>query len=212
MPDIYANWSKSIPTMHFHYLTTTPEQATRPYMDFIYKTYPEGSFDDRPLNFTNTNETKYPRKFLLDRIFQTFPKRKFNLVADTSNADVMKDYPAMVMDFPGQVNCILLRNTSESDPDDLFPYDTSGFKNLNKESYMFFVHPDDLTNLDIENGHCLNASVKQNVTFDKQDEAAEAKLHGDDGNDNKPRSGGDRLAMGGSILALAILMGMVNVF
>jgi hypothetical protein len=24
MPDIYANWSKSIPTMHFHYLTTTP--------------------------------------------------------------------------------------------------------------------------------------------------------------------------------------------
>lgn len=24
MPDIYANWSTSIPTMHFHYLTTTP--------------------------------------------------------------------------------------------------------------------------------------------------------------------------------------------
>lgn len=47
MPDIYANWSKSLPDMHFHYLTTTPEQVTRNYMDFIYKTYPGGSFDTR---------------------------------------------------------------------------------------------------------------------------------------------------------------------
>jgi phosphatidate phosphatase APP1 len=36
MPEIYANWSKSIPGFHFHYLTTTPEQATRVYMNFIY--------------------------------------------------------------------------------------------------------------------------------------------------------------------------------
>lgn len=47
MPDIYANWSRSLPNMHFHYLTTTPEQVTRNYMDFIYKTYPGGSFDTR---------------------------------------------------------------------------------------------------------------------------------------------------------------------
>jgi hypothetical protein len=46
MPEIYANWSKTLPNnTHFHYLTTTPEQATRNYMDFIYKTYPGGSFD-----------------------------------------------------------------------------------------------------------------------------------------------------------------------
>jgi hypothetical protein len=32
MPDIYANWSRSLPNMHFHYLTTTPEQVTRAYM------------------------------------------------------------------------------------------------------------------------------------------------------------------------------------
>ena len=47
MPDIYANWSQSLPNLHFHYLTTTPEQATRPYMSFIYSTYPSGSFDTR---------------------------------------------------------------------------------------------------------------------------------------------------------------------
>lgn len=36
MPEIYANWSQSIPGAHFSYLTTTPEQATRNYMSFIY--------------------------------------------------------------------------------------------------------------------------------------------------------------------------------
>lgn len=33
MPEIYANWSASIPDFHFHYLTTTPEQVTRNYME-----------------------------------------------------------------------------------------------------------------------------------------------------------------------------------
>ncbi len=89
MPDIYANWSKALPETHFHYLTTTPEQVTRNYMDFIYKTYPGGSFDTRPLNFSDVKATLSIRRFLLDKIFLTFPKRKFVLVADTSNSDVM---------------------------------------------------------------------------------------------------------------------------
>lgn len=33
MPEIYSNWSASIPDFHFHYLTTTPEQVTRNYME-----------------------------------------------------------------------------------------------------------------------------------------------------------------------------------
>lgn len=33
MPDIYANWSKTIQNLHFHYLTTTPEQVTKNYME-----------------------------------------------------------------------------------------------------------------------------------------------------------------------------------
>jgi len=32
MPDIYAEWASKYPDFHFHYLTTTPEQATRSYM------------------------------------------------------------------------------------------------------------------------------------------------------------------------------------
>ena len=141
MPDIYANWSRSIPDFHFHYLTTTPEQVTRNYMDFIYKTYPGGSFDTRPLNFSDVSATLSIRRFLLDKIFLTYPERQFILMADTSNSDVMKAYPAMAKDYPGQVKCIFLRNTSATDDSDHFPYDTSGFEGIVENSYMFFNVP-----------------------------------------------------------------------
>ncbi|EXJ94746.1 hypothetical protein A1O1_03143 [Capronia coronata CBS 617.96] len=168
MPDIYRNWSTSLPNMHFHYLTTTPEQITRNYMQFIYDTYPGGSFDTRPLNFSDVSATLSIRKWLLDRVFQTFPHRKFILIADTSNSDVMRDYPEMATQYPGQVQCIFLRNTSATDSGDKFPYNTEGFKNLNQQSYMFFKVPDDLTGLDIVNGQCYNASIPQNLTFGYQ--------------------------------------------
>ncbi|KAJ6493604.1 hypothetical protein C8R47DRAFT_1185065 [Mycena vitilis] len=164
MPEIYANWSKALPDLHFHYLTTTPEQVTRNYMQFIYATYPLGSFDTRPLNFSDVSATLSIRKFLLDRIFQTYPERKFVLVADTSNSDVMKDYPALATDFPGQVACILLRNTSATDDGDKFPYDTSGFKGMDQSKYMFFTVPDDLHGIDLTK-QCYNTSVQQNVSF-----------------------------------------------
>lgn len=168
MPSIYANWSESLPNMTFHYLTTTPEQVTRNYMQFIYDNYPGGSFDDRPLNFSDLSATLSIRKFLLDKIFQTFPNRKFILVADTSNSDVMRDYPAMAHEYPSQVQCIFLRNTTATDPTDHFPYNTDGFKGLNQSQYMFFLVPDDLTHLDISNGQCYNSSIPQNLTFGYQ--------------------------------------------
>ena len=82
----------------------------------------------------------------------------------------MKDYPQLAHDFPNQVQCIFLRNTSSTDSADKFPYDTSGFEGLNNKSYMFFHVPDDLTGLDIANGQCLNQTILQNVTFGIQDE------------------------------------------
>lgn len=103
---------------------------------FIYKTYPLGSFDTRPLNFSDVSATLQIRRFLLDKIFQTFPDRKFVLMGDTTNSDVMKAYPALAHDYPGQVQCIFLRNTSATDSTDLFPYDTSGFEGLNQTQYM----------------------------------------------------------------------------
>src|SRR3954447_9181543 len=74
----------------------------------------------------------------------------------------------MAKQYPGQVQCIFLRNTSSTDPSDKFPYNTAGFQGLNQSQYMFFNVPDDLANLDISNGHCWNTSIKQNVTFSYQ--------------------------------------------
>jgi len=170
MPSVYSNWSRSLPDLHFHYLTTTPEQITRTYMDFIFKHYPGGSFDTRPLNFSDVSATLSIRRFLLDKIFQTFPQRKFILVGDTSNSDIMRAYPSLAKDYPSQVQCIFLRNTSATDKDNLFPYDTGYFKDLPQKSYMFFRVPNDLSNLDVAGGNCYNASIPQNVTFGRQAE------------------------------------------
>ncbi|KAL2404886.1 hypothetical protein ABEF93_008108 [Exophiala dermatitidis] len=193
MPDIYRNWSVSLPNMHFHYLTTTPEQITRNYMQFIYATYPGGSFDTRPLNFSDVSATLSIRKWLLERIFQTFPHRKFILVADTSNSDVMRDYPEMATEYPGQVQCIFLRNTSSTDSGDKFPYNTEGFKNLNQQSYMFFRVPDDLTGLDIVNGQCYNASIPQNLTFGYQGLPFGINTGSGDNNKNETKNGAERV-------------------
>jgi len=168
MPQIYANWSQTLlhPQIHFHYLTTTPEQITRNYEAFISSYYPPGSFDTRPLNFSDISATLSIREYLLTKVMETFPNRRFVLVADTSNSDVMRDYPKMAHAYPN--TCILLRNTSATDPGDRFPYDTSGFAGLPQNRFMFFRTPEDLMNLDISNGQCYNASVPQNVTFGYQ--------------------------------------------
>lgn len=161
MPEIYSAWAESLDDLHFHYLTTTPEQVTRNYMEFIFKTYPLGSFDTRPLNFSDVAATLSIRQHLLDRIFQTFPERKFVLVGDTSNSDVMKSYPQLAKDYPENVQCIWLRNTSATDSSYRFPYDTKGFNGLQQSRFMFFRTPDDLWNLNIAGGE----SVPQNVTY-----------------------------------------------
>jgi len=167
MPSVLNDWATSDPDLHFHYLTTTPEQFTRVYEDFIFKYFPAGSFDIRPLNFTTVDQIFAVRNVSLIKFFETFPTRKVVLLADTSNSDIMKDYPQMAHTFPNQVACILLRNTSATD-DDKFPYDTSGFKGLDQSKYMFFRTTDDIRNLKFSNGDCYNSSVPQNVTFNTQ--------------------------------------------
>lgn len=74
----------------------------------------------------------------------------------------------MYNQYPGQVSCILLRNTTATDPGDRFPYDTSGFKGIPQDKYMFFVNAADIANLDIGSGACYNQSVAQNLTFGYQ--------------------------------------------
>ncbi|CAG8771435.1 11919_t:CDS:2, partial [Acaulospora colombiana] len=82
--------------------------------------------------------------------------------------DIMRGYPQMAKDFPNATACILIRNTSATDPDDHFPYNTKDFKDVPTNKYMFFRTPDDIRHLNFANGDCVNSSVPQNVTFDYQ--------------------------------------------
>jgi len=168
MPAVFQKWAEKVPAIHYHYLTTTPEQFTRPYMSFLFNTYPAGSFEDRPLNLTTFDQIFNVRLVNLRRFFQTFPTRKIVLLGDTSNRDVVKGYAQMGTEFPGQLACILLRNTTATDADDKFPYDTSPYKDLPNNTYFFFTVPDDIMNLNFANGDCVNSSVQQNVSFDMQ--------------------------------------------
>ena len=141
MPQTLADWSRRVPGIHWHYLTVTPEQLVRPYMGFVRETYPMGTFDARIINITNPSGSWEARRFLLDKIFQSFPQRKFILIGDTTNRDLMKDYPGMVTRYPGQVQCILLRNTSATDSTTFIPYNTKHFRDIPQEQYMFFRVP-----------------------------------------------------------------------
>jgi len=204
MPQIYQNWS-TIGGVHFHYLTTLPEQVTRAYEAFTFSEYPLGSFDDRPLNFTTLDQTFAIRKVRLLQVLESFPRRKFVLVADTSNADVMRDYPAMKKQFPDQVACILLRNTSATDPDDKFPYDTSGFEGIDNSTYMFFRTPDDLTGIDLLNG-CRNNTFQQNVTFGYQGLPSFSKTSGGVSTAHLPRKVLNLVAVLGAVGVLTVLI------
>ncbi|KAL1958087.1 hypothetical protein VTO42DRAFT_5127 [Malbranchea cinnamomea] len=164
MPEIFARWARR-PDIHFHYLTTAPKQMAQSYMDFVFDYYPPGSYDGRIVNISNVRGSFYIRKYLLERIIHTFPNRTFTLLGDSSNFDIMEDFPRLAMEFPDQITCLLVRNTTATDLGHWVPYNTKWFRGLDQSMYMFFRVPDDLMGLDIASGDCYNTSVPQNLTF-----------------------------------------------
>ncbi|WEW57924.1 hypothetical protein PRK78_003391 [Emydomyces testavorans] len=141
MHDVFANWSQSLPDVHFHYLSTAPDQMAQSYMDFIYETYPHGSFDTRAVNFKRFRASWSARRGLLERVLQTYPQRKFILIGDNSNHDIMKNYPLLALKYPAQILCVFVRNVSASDDTFRWPYTTRYFKSLEPEKYMMFRYP-----------------------------------------------------------------------
>jgi phosphatidate phosphatase APP1 len=152
MPQLFYHWAQSLPGSAFHYDTTTPSQLTRTYIDYIFNNYPPGSFDMRPLNLTSPTVILSARKDSLTRLFESFPSRKFILIGDSSSSTLLKAYPEIAQQFPSQMACIFIRNTSATDGEDHLPFDTSPFENLNRSMYFFYTVPDDLLGLDIVGG------------------------------------------------------------
>jgi|SRR5579862_1776497 hypothetical protein len=168
MPELFYKWQQTLPGVAFHYDTTTPAQLTRTYIDYIFANYPPGSFDMRPLNISDPSAILSARQDSLTRLFETFPQRKFILIGDTSSSTLLKAYPKIAQQYPSQIACIFIRNTTATDGDDKLPFDTSPFQPLNASQYFFYTVPNDLMNLNIVDGQCVNGSTAQNVTFSEQ--------------------------------------------
>ena len=60
------------------------------------------------------------------------------LVGDTSSSTLLSAYPQMAQQFPDNIACIFIRNTSSTDSEDKIPYDTSSFKNIKNGTYFFY--------------------------------------------------------------------------
>ncbi|KAF2234196.1 hypothetical protein EV356DRAFT_447034 [Viridothelium virens] len=159
MPEIFKNMEVSIPDVHFHYLTIPPEFLTRKYLGFLRAHYPVGSLDTYPMDLGNPRSLFHPRRFLLDRFFETFPNRKVILVGDNSNTDLMRHYPAILKKHSDQVQCILMRNTLLTERTDWFKHSPRHFRDLPKHKIMWFKTPSDLKNIDFANGGCVNPKI-----------------------------------------------------
>ena len=138
MPSVLARWSQTFPDLHFHYVSLTPEQLGRTTLQFLQDYYPPGSLDLRPMSLEGWFKGRPP---MLNRIFDTFPERKFILMGDASTAELLKVYTQAMKDRPEQIQCTLIRNVSATDPTFQKPYDTGLFEGIDPSKFMFFRTP-----------------------------------------------------------------------
>ena len=159
MPELFQHWLRTLPNASFHYDTTTPVQLTRTYVDYLFSNYPIGSLEMRPINITEPSDILDARENSLLKLFQTFPQRKFGmsirtlsctrsadtagavLVGDTSSSTLLSAYPQIATQFPNNIACIFIRNTSATDSDDKLPYNTQPFQNVTNGTYFFYNDP-----------------------------------------------------------------------
>jgi phosphatidate phosphatase APP1 len=77
MPELFHHWLTTLPGVAFHMDTTTPLQLTRTYVDYLWSNFPLGSLEMRPINISEPSAILDARQQSLERLFQTFPQRKF---------------------------------------------------------------------------------------------------------------------------------------
>ena len=121
------------------------------------------------------------------------------MVGDTSSSTLLSAYPQIAQQYPNNIACIFIRNTSSTDSSDKIPYSTKEFQNVNSSQYFFYRTAEDIVNLDVAGGQCVNSSVPQNVTFGEQGGVL--------GNAALPRvrAGGAWAAVAAAVLALVVM-------
>jgi hypothetical protein len=90
-------------------------------------------------------QTLNPRYNNLQRLMETFPHRKFVLVSDTTPGSALKTYVKLAKARPDQVQCIIARDVSATEPANWITPDLKGLRRL-KGKYILFKTPADLTN------------------------------------------------------------------
>lgn len=64
------------------------------------------------------------------------------LVGDTSSSTLLSAYPQIAQQFPNNIACIFIRNTSATDSDDKIPFNTKDFQNVKNDTYFFYRVPE----------------------------------------------------------------------
>ncbi|PNS21266.1 hypothetical protein CAC42_1045 [Sphaceloma murrayae] len=148
MPEIMARWDMTSSKTHFHYSTLTPEVNSDFYIRGTEKYYPEGSWDFRPVGFTNYFASMIrdidPRWKRLVRIIERFPARRAVMLGDTSNPTTMRDYPELMRQHPDQVQCLLIRDNQQTEASDWREPSTRHLLGLPSNKFFLFTKPSDL--------------------------------------------------------------------
>lgn len=78
--------------------------------------YPGGTYDFRSMRLDNLAQVMSPRYDHVRRLIESFPKRRFVLIGDTSTGSVLSAYSRLEKEFPDAVQCIIIRNVTATEP------------------------------------------------------------------------------------------------
>ena len=82
-----------------------------------------------------------PRYNHIKHLIESFPKRRFVLIGDTATGSVLSAYGALAREFPHQIQCVLIRDVSATEPADWI---VPNLKALPENTYITFATPEDL--------------------------------------------------------------------
>lgn len=93
------------------------------------------------MSVKSMEQTFHNRRKNIQRAVETFPQRKFILIGDNSNTDLVKAYADMGLMYPDRIQCILMRNVSATVAPDFHMAGTDSFAGISSEKYQFFRTP-----------------------------------------------------------------------
>jgi phosphatidate phosphatase APP1 len=165
MPQLF-NLLNKLPNVGFHYATTTPMPIAATYVRWIYTTYPFGSLDMRPINVADPSGALNARTDQLNRLRETFPRRKFIMIGDVASGTLLRAYPNFAKQYPNNTACIFIRNTTYSYPNFSNPTVNleRDFQGVPRSRWFVFNEPSDLFDIDFTSDNCHPPGIPRNQT------------------------------------------------